>query len=67
MWNGGCAVLQAIPQAKKYHDFRKMLEEMDKQIDAITVATPDNTRGHLQRGPFAWVRALREAAHARCL
>jgi hypothetical protein len=25
---------KAIPQAKKYHDFRKMLDEMDKQIDA---------------------------------
>jgi len=34
---------KAIPQARKYHDFRKMLDEMDKQIDAITVATPDNT------------------------
>jgi len=28
---------------KTYSDFRKMLEEMDKQIDAIVVATPDHT------------------------
>lgn len=34
---------KAIPEAKKYSDFRKMLEEMDKQIDAVVVATPDNT------------------------
>ena len=34
---------KAIPDAKKYSDFRKMLEEMDKQIDAVVVATPDNT------------------------
>ncbi len=32
-----------IPEAKKYHDFRKMLEEMDKQIDAVIIATPDHT------------------------
>ncbi|MBM4001503.1 MAG: Gfo/Idh/MocA family oxidoreductase [Planctomycetes bacterium] len=31
------------PQAKKYHDFRKMLEEMGSSIDAVTVSTPDHT------------------------
>ncbi len=30
------------PDAKKYKDFRKMLEEMDKEIDAVTVSTPDH-------------------------
>jgi hypothetical protein len=34
---------KAIPEAKKHFDFRKMLEEMDKQIDAVCVATPDHT------------------------
>lgn len=34
---------KAIPEAKKYFDFRKMLEEMGKQIDGVMVATPDNT------------------------
>jgi hypothetical protein len=34
---------KAVPQARTFHDFRKMLDEMDKQIDAITVATPDHT------------------------
>lgn len=29
--------------AKKYHDFRKMLEEMGDSIDAVTVSTPDHT------------------------
>ena len=32
-----------FPNAKKYNDFRKMLEEMDKHIDAVTVSTPDHT------------------------
>ena len=31
------------PQAKKYNDYRKMLDEMGKSIDAVTVSTPDHT------------------------
>ncbi len=34
---------QMFPQAKKYHDFRKMLDEMRKEIDAVVVSTPDHT------------------------
>ena len=30
-------------KAKQYTDFRKMLEEMEKSIDAVTVSTPDHT------------------------
>jgi predicted dehydrogenase len=30
------------PEAKKYNDFRKMLDEMGKNIDAVTVSTPDH-------------------------
>ena len=33
---------QKYPSAKKYRDFRKMLEEMENQIDAVIVATPDH-------------------------
>ena len=32
-----------IPQAKKFHDFRKMFDQMGKEIDAVVVATPDHT------------------------
>ena len=32
-----------IPAARKFNDFRKMLDEMGKEIDAVVVATPDNT------------------------
>ena len=32
-----------FPKAKKFNDFRKMLDEMDKSIDAVTVSTPDHT------------------------
>jgi predicted dehydrogenase len=32
----------AFPNAKKYNDFRKLLEEMGPNIDAVTVSTPDH-------------------------
>jgi predicted dehydrogenase len=34
---------QRFPKAKRYRDFRKMLEEMDRHIDAVVVGTPDHT------------------------
>ena len=35
-------VYETYPNAKKYHDFRKMLEKQ-KDIDACIIATPDHT------------------------
>ncbi len=35
-----------FPRAKKFADFRKMFDEMDKQIDAVVVSTPDHTHFH---------------------
>jgi predicted dehydrogenase len=32
-----------LPNARKFKDFRVMLREMDKQIDAVTVSTADHT------------------------
>jgi predicted dehydrogenase len=32
-----------FPGAKKFADYRKMLDEMGKDIDAVTVSTPDHT------------------------
>jgi predicted dehydrogenase len=32
---------EAFPNAKKYRDYRKMLEEV-KEIDAVTISTPDH-------------------------
>ncbi len=31
------------PKAKPFNDFRTMLDEMNKSIDAVTVSTPDHT------------------------
>ena len=35
-------LFEKFPNAKRYKDFRKMLLEMDDQIDAVGVATPDH-------------------------
>lgn len=32
-----------FPQARPYQDFRRMLDEMHKEIDAVVVSTPDHT------------------------
>lgn len=33
------------PDAKKFSDYRKMLEEMGSSIDAVTISTPDHVHG----------------------
>jgi len=48
------------PNARKYTDFRKMLDEMDKSIDAVTVSTPDHTHA-----PAA-AMAMRMGKHCFC-
>jgi len=47
-------------KAKRYTDFRKMLEEMEKSIDAVTVSTPDHTHA-----PAA-LMAMRMGKHCFC-
>src|SRR6266568_4589367 len=49
-----------FPDVKKYNDFRKMLEEMDKQIDAVTVSTPDHTHAP------ASIMAMKMGKHVYC-
>jgi len=51
---------QEHPKARRYHDFRKMLDEMHQQIDAIVVCTPDHIHA-----PAA-IRAMRLGKHVYC-
>jgi len=51
---------QKFPAAKQYRDFRKMLDEMDKQIDAVVVATPDHFHAVAAMG------AIRRGKHVYC-
>ena len=34
---------EAFPKARTFRDYRRMLDKMDNQIDAVTVTTPDHT------------------------
>ncbi|MCS6852723.1 MAG: Gfo/Idh/MocA family oxidoreductase [Gemmataceae bacterium] len=54
------AKAQKYPKAKTYVDFRKMFDEMGKEIDAVTVSTPDHTHA------VASVMALRLGKHVYC-
>jgi predicted dehydrogenase len=37
---------EKFPKAKKFFDFRKMLDDMGSKIDAVVVSTPDHTHFH---------------------
>jgi len=41
-WNSASRAFEKFPKAKKFKDYRKLLDEM-KDIDAVTVSTPDHT------------------------
>ena len=41
-WKYGAKTFNKYPDAKKYKDWRKMFDEMGKNIDAVVVATPDH-------------------------
>jgi len=51
---------EAHPQAKRYQDFRRMLDEMHGQIDAVVVSTPDHTHA------VAAVAAMKLGKHVYC-
>ncbi len=53
-------MFKAYPKAKKYKDYRIMLDDMDKSIDAVLVSTPD----HIHAG--AVMRAIRMGKHVYC-
>ncbi len=41
--NRAATAFSTFPKAKRYKDFRKMLDEMHNEIDAVVVSTPDHT------------------------
>lgn len=49
-----------FPKAKRYRDFRFMLDQLDKQIDAVVVGTPDHTHA------VAVVNAVGQGKHVYC-
>ena len=51
---------QKYPQAKRFVDFRKMLDELHRQIDAVVVSTPDHTH------TVVAVAAMKLGKHVYC-
>jgi predicted dehydrogenase len=51
---------EKYPQAKRYKDFRRMLDEMQNKIDAVVVGTPDHTHA------VAGVMAMKLGKHCYC-
>jgi predicted dehydrogenase len=49
-----------FPKAKTYNDFRKMFDDMGKEIDAVTVSTPDHTHA------AASIMAMKMGKHVYC-
>ena len=51
---------ERFPDAKRYKDFRKMLDEIQDKIDAVVIGTPDHT--HAPAG----VMAMKLGKHCYC-
>ncbi len=58
-WAHAAGTFKQFPNAKRYKDFRKMLEE-HKGIDAVVVATPDHIHA------FASMMAIKMGKHVYC-
>ncbi len=54
------AAYRKYPGTKKYQDFRRMFDELEKQIDAVVVSTPDHTHFHPA------LRTLQAGKHLYC-
>src|SRR5262249_14918893 len=51
---------ESWPTAKKYFDYRKLFDEMAKEIDAVTVSTADHSHAP------ASIRAMKLGKHVYC-
>ncbi|GAB4134808.1 MAG: Gfo/Idh/MocA family oxidoreductase [Planctomycetaceae bacterium] len=49
-----------FPKAKKFNDYREMLDELGNEIDAVTVSTPDHSHAP------ASMRAMKMGKHCFC-
>jgi predicted dehydrogenase len=60
-WDYAAKPFDEYPEAKRYKDYRIMLEEMDDTIDAVVIATPDHTHAcitmeAMRRGKHVYVQ-----------
>jgi len=59
-WRHAAGTFNRYSNARKYHDFRKMLDKEDKNIDAVVVATPDHIHAP------ASMAAIKRGKHVYC-
>jgi len=59
-WKHAAGTFKKLPNARKYRDFRKMLDAEDKNIDAVSVSTPDNIHA------VASMAAIKRNKHVYC-
>ena len=79
----GAKAFEQFTQARRFTDFRKMFDAMEKEIDGVVISTPDHTHFHpawwaIERGKHVYlekplaheveeVRRITEAARAKKL
>lgn len=79
----GAKGFEAFPKVRRFTDFRKMFDAMEKEIDGVVISTPDHTHFHpawwaIERGKHVYlekplaheveeVRRLTEAARKKGL
>ncbi len=59
-WDRGARGFEKYPDAKRFKDFRRMLDERGRDIDAVVVGTPDHNHAHcalacMQEGKHVYV------------
>ncbi len=59
-WGYAAKAFNNHPKAERFRDFRTMFDKMDKQIDAVVVATPDHNHA------VAAIAAIKHGKHVYC-
>ena len=59
-WKHAAGTFRRYPGPRKYRDFRRMLDKEGKNIDAVTVSTPDNIHA------VAAMAAIKMGKHVYC-
>ena len=59
-WNRASGIFKRFPKASRFKDYRKMLDAMEKEVDAVIVGTPDHHHFH------ASLNAVQRGKHVYC-
>ncbi|MBN2560586.1 MAG: Gfo/Idh/MocA family oxidoreductase, partial [Phycisphaerae bacterium] len=59
-WRHAAGTFRRYPDARKYYDFREMLDKEDKNIDAVVVGTPDHMHAPVS------LAAIKRGKHVYC-